>query len=85
MKHERNTLRNAGIIHALLVFGAFGSIGVLIDLDHIPVLLQKGLPITAENLINHAGRILHIPVFILVGVLCLISLALVYRYGDRPL
>jgi len=41
------------------VLGGLGNLGL--DLDHIPVLILKGIPITMENLATQAGRPFHIP------------------------
>ena len=85
MANGSTKLRTARVIDAFLVFGIFGAISVLLDLDHIPILFQKGLPITAENLINHSARDLHLPILILVGLLCCVSFASVYRFRDSAL
>ncbi len=72
-------------VFSLYLFGAFGAASVLIDLDHIPLLLEKELPITAQNLITQAGRPLHLPLVILLGVICLYLAACVYRLRDSAL
>ena len=82
---DGSLLRTASGVDAFSLFGIFGALGVFIDLDHIPVLLAKGLPITTENLITHGARPLHLPVFFLVGMLCIISAAHVYRLHRRQI
>ena len=42
----------------------FGIRGVLVDVDHIIVPLQKGLPITFENIVFYGTRILHFPILL---------------------
>jgi hypothetical protein len=50
---------------AALLYGAIGGLGSLaVDLDHILVLVAKGIPITWENLATQAGRPLHFPMFL---------------------
>jgi hypothetical protein len=66
--HVRSPSSRLG--YALLVFGICGIASVLLDLDHIVVLVQKGLPITIENLATRAGRPFHIPVLVVLGALC---------------
>jgi hypothetical protein len=65
--------------NALLVFGSCGALGVLVDVDHAYVLLQKALPITASNLIYNAGRPWHLPLLLVLGALCCLAGAHVYR------
>ena len=45
--------------HALIAFLFFGSVGVLIDIDHVLVLIYKGVEINMVNLTTQAGRPLH--------------------------
>lgn len=67
------------VLDALLVFGALGLASVLIDIDHVPVLLSKSLPITVQNLIYRAGRPLHYPFLILTCAFCIYCFAHLYR------
>jgi hypothetical protein len=67
------------ILHALFVFGISGIAGVLVDIDHAYVLLQKALPITASNLIYNAGRPWHIGLFLVSCVVCCLAGAYAYR------
>ncbi|MCM2325496.1 MAG: hypothetical protein NDI94_03470 [Candidatus Woesearchaeota archaeon] len=69
----------SSLIHALYLFGVFGAFSVLIDLDHVLVLLEEEIPITAHSLITYAGRPLHLPVLIVIGAVCIYSLASLYR------
>ena len=64
---------------ALLVFLVCGIVGVGIDLDHVLVLLVRGIPITWENLARHAGRPLHIPVLVVACAGSIVSGALLVR------
>ena len=77
--HKPYLFSSRKILDALLVFGALGLISVLLDVDHVPVLLSKTLPITIQNLIYRAGRPLHYPFLILTGAFCIYSLAHLYR------
>lgn len=82
---KSNNSRISGFVFSLYLFGAFGAASVLIDLDHIPLLVEKGLPITAQNLITQAGRPLHLPLVILLGAVCIYLAACVYRLRDSAL
>ena len=77
--HKPYLFSNRKILDALLVFGTLGIISLLLDIDHVPVLLSKALPITVQNLIYRAGRPLHYPVLILTGIILIYSLAHLYR------
>ncbi|MFH2021426.1 MAG: hypothetical protein ABIJ34_08500 [archaeon] len=86
MKNDiRHTIYNSDAIHALCVFGAFGVLGVLIDLDHFPGLIWKNISINTQNLLTYAGRPLHIPLLIFFGLLCIYSGASLYRLHPRSL
>lgn len=45
------------------VFLYSGLISILLDLDHIIMLLREGLPITFYNLEENGTRLLHLPAF----------------------
>lgn len=57
----------ARLIQALYIIGVCGACGVLIDLDHVLVLVVRGLPITWENLLTRAGRPLHLVAVLVSG------------------
>jgi len=71
------------LIEAFFVIGLCGACGVLIDLDHVLVLLVKGIPLTWENLARQAGRPFHIPAVVVCGVLCLIGHTRLHRLLAR--
>lgn len=80
MKNEPNTaFRISKIIIPFLVFGFFGIFSVLLDLDHIPVLLEKGIEINPSNIITYAGRPLHLSILIILGIICVYLAARLYR------
>jgi len=83
MKHGSNLFSTHEVLDALLVFGACGALSVLLDYDHVPVLIAKGLPITAENLITQAARPLHYPLLILLGIVCLYTLSRLARLRSK--
>jgi len=66
----------ARLIQALSIFGRCGTIGVLLDLDHVLVLLLEGKPLTWENLCTNSGRPFHIPAVLVSGGVFCISCAL---------
>jgi len=68
---------------ALARFGILGLVGVLLDLDHLPVLVWKGLAITPENFIHHGGRPLHGPALVGCGLYCGYRLASLHRLRHR--
>jgi len=66
-----------GIHKALFVFGVFGLFGILYDLDHLLVLIQKSIPITLDNVISYGTRVLHFPVLLGYGlVVCFLGACL---------
>ena len=67
----------------LLVLLICGAVSVGLDLDHVPVLLAKGLPITLDNLATQAGRPLHLPAVVVSGVVFLIAIARHFRLLSR--
>ena len=75
MALERFARRN----QALLVLSVSGACSVGLDLDHVLVLLWKGIPLTWENLARHAGRPLHIPVLVVACTGSIVSGALLVR------
>ena len=62
-------------LEPLFIILISGIVSVAVDLDHIIVLLTKGLPITLVNLATQAGRPLHIPLVVVSGIVCVISLS----------
>ena len=60
----------------LLVFGACGLAGFLVDFDHFTKIISDRLPITWQTL---SGRTFHIPYFLLYSIIWLSSLPYVYR------
>ena len=71
--------RTRGRNQALCIFSICGIVSVLLDLDHVLVLLARGIPITWENLARNASRPLHLPALVVSGVVCIISGALLVR------
>lgn len=71
------------LIQAFYIIGICGAASVLLDLDHVCVLLVKGLPITWENLARQAGRPLHIPTVVAIGIICLVEHTRLYRLLAR--
>ena len=65
--------RNLQLFHLWI----FGVASVLLDLDHIISLLQKGLAVNWFNITHLADRPLHLPLLFLVGFMCCIAFALV--------
>lgn len=63
-------------MYAFLVFCVSGLCSLALDVDHILVLLYKGLPITIENLCTRSGRPLHWPSVLVLGFVCIIVSAL---------
>ena len=57
-----------GLHRAFFVFGMFGLFGVLYDLDHLVVPLQKGIPITLDSVATFGTRILHFPILLVCGI-----------------
>lgn len=57
-----------GIHRALFLFGLFGLFGVFIDLDHLWMVAQKGLPFTLNNIITYGTRIFHFPILLGCGI-----------------
>ena len=70
---------NTGNRLKLLLFCYYGLVSVFLDLDHVIPLLQQGLPITVENLLTRAGRPLHIPILIIIGIVCIYFGSLITR------
>jgi len=68
---------------ALARFGILGLAGILIDLDHLPVLVWKGLALTPDNFIRNAGRPLHWPALVGCGLYCIYCFASLYRLRHR--
>ena len=62
---RRKLWTSSKVYLTLLLFGVYGSLSVLLDVDHVIVLVQKSIPITLTNLDTLAGRPLHIPVIVL--------------------
>lgn len=63
-----------------LVFSLSGLASLLLDLDHVLVLMAKGLPITFYNLAREAGRPLHWPIFLVSGFVCVLFGAYLLRF-----
>lgn len=63
----------------LLIILAGGIVGVALDLDHVPVLLAKGLPVTLGNLATQAGRPFHRPALIISGGIFVYRLSQYFR------
>lgn len=52
--------------------GVLGFIlACIVDLDHLVVLIQKGIPISWKALATEAGRPAHVPLFFIVGLVCI--------------
>jgi len=68
---------------ALARFGTLGLVGVLLDLDHLPVLVWKRLAITPENFLHNAGRPLHWPALVGCGLYCGYRVASLHRLRHR--
>ena len=66
-------------IATLLLGIFFGAAGILLDLDHIAPVIQKGLPLTLYNLSHHGSRAAHLPVFAISGIV--LCVALTYLVG----
>ena len=71
------------LAQALFIIGICGAVSVLLDVDHVLFCIVSGTPITWENLARNAGRPLHIPAVVIVGVLCLIGHARFDRLLER--
>ena len=66
-------------IYTFLVGLFCGVVAVAIDVDHLLVLWWEGKAITLTNLVTQAGRPLHFPVLLVLGVVCIYTLARVNR------
>ena len=70
--------------YTLLVGLLCGVAAVAIDVDHLLVLWWEGKAITLTNLVTQAGRPLHFPVLLILGVVCIYTLARVDRLLVSP-
>lgn len=71
---------NARLNLSLLLIIYSSVFGWLVDLDHVLVLVQKGLPITTVNLLTQAGRPAHWPAFFVSISLCCLTGAYYFRF-----
>ena len=71
-------------IYTLLVGLLCGFVAVAIDVDHLLVLWWEGKAITLTNLVTQAGRPLHFPVLLILGVVCIYTLARLDRLLVNP-
>jgi len=70
-------------ISTLYVFISLGIIGILVDADHLIVLVVKDIPITLANLNTQAGRPLHLPFLFFVWGMCICYGTYYYRLLKR--
>jgi hypothetical protein len=79
MTKKRRKMSSVRYITALFIIGIFGSLGVLLDIDHLIAVVDQGLPVTLFNLSHHGSRFAHLPVLVSSGVV--LCIALTYLVG----
>ena len=71
-------------IYTPLVGLLCGIVAVAVDVDHLLVLWWEGKAVTLTNLVTQAGRPLHFPVLLILGVVCIYTLARLDRLLVNP-